>query len=233
MNNPTPLEPAHPTSLAAAITAAHEAALAHGRSALEHARRAGDLLLKAKGELPHGAWLPWLAEHCPAVSAQMAQRYMRIARRWADLEAANTSHVTLLSIGDALTLLAAPREQRAEDDSADAASELDLAALLGDDEFEQECAAVKAELRVFERALTSPDLTIEEVAAIYHRAETLEGETHARRIRNLADIGRLLRQVRSLFGDELADLLRRDPIAVEKAAKERLTELQQSTSAPA
>jgi hypothetical protein len=30
---------------------------------------AGDLLIEAKALVPHGQWLPWLAEHC-----EMAER---------------------------------------------------------------------------------------------------------------------------------------------------------------
>ena len=83
----------------------HEAAIAAGRSALEHARRCGDLLHQAKAAIPHGAWLPWLAEHCPMLPARTAQVYMRIAARWSAIEA-NTQRVADLPLREALALLA-------------------------------------------------------------------------------------------------------------------------------
>jgi len=47
--------------LAARINAAHDQAAGALRSGLEHARRAGELLIEAKARVPHGQWLPWLA----------------------------------------------------------------------------------------------------------------------------------------------------------------------------
>ncbi len=67
-------------SLAARINAAHDEALASVRTALGHACRAGDLLIEAKRQLGHGDWLPWLRQHCAAVSERTAQKYMQLAR---------------------------------------------------------------------------------------------------------------------------------------------------------
>ena len=85
------------------------------RRALPYARRAGDLLRVAKAELDkHGAWLPWLREHCPDISPQVAARYMRISRRWSELES-NAYFGTHLGINKALALLA---ERTADDPGA-------------------------------------------------------------------------------------------------------------------
>ena len=92
-------------ALAPAIVREHEAAVTAVRSGLEHARRAGDLLLDAKRQVPHGEWLPWLAAHCPEVSGRTAQAYMRIAKRWPELEA-NAKRVADLSLREALAKLA-------------------------------------------------------------------------------------------------------------------------------
>ena len=92
--------------LAVAINEAHTAACRAALGALEHARRCGELLCEQKGQLLHGQWLPWLSEHCPDVTPQTAQRYMRIATRWTELEGVNTSRVTHLSVRDALQMLA-------------------------------------------------------------------------------------------------------------------------------
>lgn len=96
--------------LADAINAAHVSACRAASSAIDHARRAGALLLEAKGRLQHGEWLPWLTAHCPELSARVAQGYMRIADQWTQLAAANTKRDSHLPIRDALKLLTPPRE---------------------------------------------------------------------------------------------------------------------------
>jgi hypothetical protein len=92
-------------TIATKINRAHERVIAASTSAIHAARQAGDLLLEAKRGLPHGAWLPWLGEHCPTLSPWTAQAYMRVARRWPELEAANTGRVTHLSTRAALQSL--------------------------------------------------------------------------------------------------------------------------------
>jgi hypothetical protein len=96
-------------ALATEINAAHSAALDAARSALENARRAGMLLVAAKEQLPHGEWLPWLALHCPTLPERTARAYMRVARCWPEIEAANRQRVADLPLRDALKLLTVPR----------------------------------------------------------------------------------------------------------------------------
>ena len=67
------------TDLAVQIRKEHAAAIQHADKAIEHAKRAGELLLEVKGQLPHGGFLPWLDEHLN-VSRRQAQRYMRAAQ---------------------------------------------------------------------------------------------------------------------------------------------------------
>src|SRR5690348_7513992 len=66
----------------------HELALAEKASVsqIEHSRRAGELLIEARKELPHGAWLPWLAENFEWAETT-AYRYMKLARHWFALKA--------------------------------------------------------------------------------------------------------------------------------------------------
>ena len=59
--------------LAAAINAEHTAAERTARTAIEHARAAGECLLLAKAQVEHGQWLPWLSSNCPALSARTAR----------------------------------------------------------------------------------------------------------------------------------------------------------------
>lgn len=102
-------------ALGRSIECEHRAALDARDRALEHARRCGELLRRAKDACPHGAWRPWLAANCPSLSERTAQRYMRLAERWPDLHQhlADPSRVSDLPIRDALCLLAAPARSAA------------------------------------------------------------------------------------------------------------------------
>ncbi len=90
--------------LAAEIVQEHTAA----RAGLEHARRAGELLIEAKQQVQHGEWLPWIKANVACVTRRMAQHYMRLARLWERIvERANAQCISLLelSINGALALL--------------------------------------------------------------------------------------------------------------------------------
>ena len=64
------------TSIIAEINNQHELAINAANQAVEHAKRAGELLLQVKAELPHGEFGKWLAENV-TVSERQAQRYMQ------------------------------------------------------------------------------------------------------------------------------------------------------------
>ena len=74
--------------LAHRIKIEHEATAVAMQRGLDHAIRAGELLIEAKAhpDIKHGQWLPWLEEHC-AMSVRTAQLYMRVAERRSELEA--------------------------------------------------------------------------------------------------------------------------------------------------
>lgn len=89
--------------LASKINAEHAAAEQHARTAVEHAIAAGELLAQAKAQLPHGAWLPWLAENFTG-STRTASAYMRLS--------ANRQRVAdLTTVREALEYLSEPRDQ--------------------------------------------------------------------------------------------------------------------------
>jgi DUF3102 family protein len=92
--------------LAARIRQEHDAVAGALKSSLTHAMGAGDLLLEAKAQIPHGQWLPWLQDYCQ-VSERMAQRYIRLARNRGVIEAKTTS-VSDLTLNGALALLTVP-----------------------------------------------------------------------------------------------------------------------------
>ena len=66
-------------NLATEIRVEHAAAQQHAERAIEHAKRAGQLLMQVKAELPHGEFLPWIDANLE-VSRRQAQRYMRAAQ---------------------------------------------------------------------------------------------------------------------------------------------------------
>ena len=81
---------------------------AAGRSAVTEAVNAGLLLAQAKSRIPHGQWLPWLADNF-ALGERTAQSYMQLARSAPDLSRANPQAVADLTIQGALKAIAQPR----------------------------------------------------------------------------------------------------------------------------
>ena len=88
--------------LAGRINTEHEACHASMRKGLEHALKAGALLLEAKAGLPHGEWLPWLGENCSDIGERTAQNYMRLARELPKLGSEKAQRVADLSYRDAV-----------------------------------------------------------------------------------------------------------------------------------
>jgi hypothetical protein len=97
-------------ALADQIRAEHDLAQNAFRSALEHARNCGLLLLRAKEQCAHGEWQPWLKAHVH-FAERTAQAYMKIAREWERLEAKSATDCGF-GIRDALEYLAEPQEPR-------------------------------------------------------------------------------------------------------------------------
>ena len=67
--------------LATEINAEYDLAFGKAKEALEHVRRCGELLIEAKGKMPHGKWVTWLGENCDVCRRQV-QRYMKLAANW-------------------------------------------------------------------------------------------------------------------------------------------------------
>ncbi len=88
--------------LAGRINTEHEACHASMQKGLEHALKAGALLLEAKAGLPHGEWLPWLGDNCPEVKERTAQAYMQLARELPKFEPEKAQRVAGLSMRDAV-----------------------------------------------------------------------------------------------------------------------------------
>lgn len=103
--------------LAGRINTAHAAAVASAGAALAHAAEAGRLLLAVKRATPHGTFGAWVRAHCPDVAPRTARLYMRVARRWSELEAAQQNG-NALPLREAARLLAEPH--RSPDTEPDA-----------------------------------------------------------------------------------------------------------------
>jgi hypothetical protein len=91
-------------AMAAEINAQHEAGEAATSRGLEHYRRAGEALVRAKQAVGRGRWLPWLRANV-RFSQQTASCYMRLAEQWDDklLAAGNLRAALRLLAGDAAT----------------------------------------------------------------------------------------------------------------------------------
>ena len=92
--------------LASRINDEHAAAIAAFGVGVDRARSCGLLLNEAKRLCRHGEWLPWLAKNCPAVGVRQAQKYMRLAAKWAELASANANPDSHSTIDKALATLA-------------------------------------------------------------------------------------------------------------------------------
>jgi hypothetical protein len=93
--------------LAGRINAEHAEALSAARASLNHARNAGLLLLEAKKQCGHGRWLPWIKANV-RFSERTVQTYMRVAKRWPEIEA-KAQATADFTIEDGLKLLAEPK----------------------------------------------------------------------------------------------------------------------------
>ena len=102
-------------ALAASINQAHADAQAYASKAVERAKEAGDHLLLAKAQVRHGEWAAWLKAHCPRIAERTARSYMQLARNWTTLEA-KTAGSAVLTISEALALLAAPDDHAEQHD---------------------------------------------------------------------------------------------------------------------
>lgn len=91
-------------NLANMVKTEHAECLKAIRAVLAHARFAGEALIRAKAELEHGQYEPWVREVC-GISPVTAWRYMQIAKNWANLSA--RKDIETLGINAALEVLTA------------------------------------------------------------------------------------------------------------------------------
>ena len=92
------------TVLAQDIKREHNLAVTSARTAVEHAKKVGVLLLEAKQTVSHGQWGSWMEDNLP-FSARTAQNYMRVS---------NTQLSADLTIDATLELIAKPKVAKEE-----------------------------------------------------------------------------------------------------------------------
>ena len=100
------------------VEAAKAKVVAAVGNALQHARRAGKLLVEAKERTPYGEWLQWLKENFEG-SEKTAQNYMRVHSRWPEIEQ-NAKSVADLTLTEALKAIAPPPATATTQDQATA-----------------------------------------------------------------------------------------------------------------
>lgn len=160
---------------AAVINDEHQLAYGCAEEAMDHVRKAGEVLIKAKAAMKHGEWLPWLESNVDA-SVRTVQSYMRVAQHWSELSAL-PADTAALTIQGALETLAKPRitkpkpSSRPEPDaSADVAKNAEPAYLAAEQEPQPEpqkpAKPVKpAEVEKIQAELEEANSTIKELAA--------------------------------------------------------------------
>lgn len=104
------------------LTEIHRTLQGIGREALGLAVEAGDILRRVKASLPHGGWLPWLAENVPFTD-RTARRYIRVSEA---TEAGKIKSDTVSNLTKAYRLTTEARPPVEETDPYKADIEIDL-----------------------------------------------------------------------------------------------------------
>src|SRR5262245_32791867 len=108
-DNPVPTKPEYGSlpDLAERIKTCHAGVMEAARNVVAKAISAGQLLKEAKAKLPHGQFMPWLAEHCD-LSERTAHRYMQLATNKLKIEEAlkgKSATMATLSLNKAMRLI--------------------------------------------------------------------------------------------------------------------------------
>ena len=168
----------------------HELAEGAWGEALEHACRAGRLLLEAKTRCGHGKWMGWLEANFSG-TRRTATNYMRVADRWQELS--NGKHVSHLTLRGALNLLAAPRETTEDEAPKILTGPWDLEANQALIRWmDVESRAIEAEGRRYEFLVDHPDVTLSELVDASRELLKLQNRAAEIRLRAERELGRIL-----------------------------------------
>ena len=180
--------------------------------------RIGKRLIEAKAMIPHGEWLPWLAEEV-GYSERVAQSFMRLAREWES----NPKALSDLGATKALKLLVLPPEERemfmAENNVVDMTSRELEKAIRERDEARQAAEAAQADARSAEESRAKMEADMRALENIHRCAQ--EGEAQARDA--LAKAQAELKELRERPVDVAVEV---DQKAVDVARAEAIAEMQ-------
>lgn len=191
----------------------------------------GKRLIEAKTLIPHGDWLPWLAEEV-GYSERVAQSFMRLAREWES----NPKALSDLGATKALKLLVLPPEERetfmAESHLVDGEekSVIDMTsrelerAIKERDAARQEAEAARADAQTAEESRAKMESDLKALTEIHRAAK--EGETQAREALEKAEAE--LKELRARPVDVAVEV---DQEAVEQARKEAIAGMQAKVDA--
>ena len=183
----------------------------------------GKRLIEAKAMIPHGEWLPWLAEEV-GYSERVAQSFMRLAREWES----NPKALSDLGATKALKLLVLPPEERemfmAENNVVDMTSRELEKAIRERDEARQAAEAAQADARSAEESRAKMEADMRALENIHRCAQ--EGEAQARDA--LAKAQAELKELRERPVDVAVEV---DQKAVEKAKAEAIAGMQAKVDA--
>ena len=178
----------------------------------------GKRLIEAKAMIPHGEWLPWLAEEV-GYSERVAQSFMRLAREWES----NPKALSDLGATKALKLLVLPPEERemfmAENNVVDMTSRELEKAIRERDEARQAAEAAQADARSAEESRAKMEADMRALENIHRCAQ--EGEAQARDA--LAKAQAELKELRERPVDVAVEV---DQKAVDVARAEAIAEMQ-------
>jgi hypothetical protein len=117
MSKSVPATPATLPDLARQINAEHAACMASAQDAVTRAIEVGRLLARAKEQVQHGGWEPWVEANC-VFGIREAQRYMRAYQNRSTLEGPKATRVSHLdSLRGVMEALSAPPDR--DDDDGD------------------------------------------------------------------------------------------------------------------
>ena len=179
----------------------------------------GARLIKAKGMLPHGEWLPWLNERVE-LSERTAQKFMKLAREWS-----NPNTLADLGASKALMLLAVPAEER--DSFVEEHNVIDMSArqleqaIRDRDEARKAAETARADAAAAEQARSKmeADMRLVNAALASARAEKERADQESTRLeRELAEL-----KARPV---EVAVESVCDPEAIARARAEAVAEMQ-------
>lgn len=191
----------------------------------------GKRLIEAKAMIPHGDWLPWLAEEV-GYSERVAQSFMRLAREWES----NPKALSDLGATKALKLLVLPPEERetfmAESHLVDGEekSVIDMTsrelerAIKERDAARQEAEAARADAQTAEASRAKMESDLKALTEIHRSAQ--EGEAQAREALEKAEAE--LKELRARPVDVAVEV---DQEAVEQARKEAIAGMQAKVDA--